>query len=81
MPKKRRLRSLARKGTPAAAAKRRRLQEDAQQRDSRLALAHLEHSLASNPQVPLWCHQVSVVEAQSSERCRRPLSKERHSIV
>ena len=47
MPKRRRSRSLARKGTLAAAAKRRRWQ-DAQQRDSGLALARLAHSLASN---------------------------------
>ena len=62
MSKRRRSRSLARKGTSAAAAKRRRRQEDAQQRDSRLALAHLAHYLASILQVPLWCHQVSVIE-------------------
>ena len=37
-------------GTSAAAAKRRRRQEDAQQRDSRLALARLAHSVASNLQ-------------------------------
>ena len=49
MPK-RRSRSLARKGTSAAAAKGRRCQEDAQQRDTRLALACLAHSLASNLQ-------------------------------
>ena len=58
--------------TSAAAAKRRRRQEDAQQRDSRLALARLAHSLASNLHVPLLCHQGSIMEAQSSERrCRR----------
>ena len=76
MPKRRRSRSLARKGTSAAAAERRRRQEDAQQRVSRLALARLAPSLASNLQVPLWCQQGSVVEAQSSERRRRSLSKE-----
>ena len=53
MPKRGRSRSLARKGTSAAAAKRRRCQEDAHQRDSRLALAHLAFSSASNLQVPL----------------------------
>ena len=57
MPKRRRSRSLTCKGTSAAAAKRRRRQEDAQHSDSRLALAHLVHYLASNLQVPLWCHQ------------------------
>ena len=50
MPKRGRSRSLARKGTSAAAAERRRCQEDDQQRDSRLALARLAHSLASNIQ-------------------------------
>ena len=55
MPKRRRSRSLAREGTLAAAAKRRRRQEVVQQRDSRLALARLAHSLAINLQVPLWC--------------------------
>ena len=68
MPKKRCSRSLACKGTSAAAAKQRPRQEDAQQRDSRLVLAHLAHSLASNLQVTLWCHQGSVIEAQSLER-------------
>ena len=71
MPKRRRSRSLTRKGTSAAAAERRRHQEDAQQRDIRLALARLAHSLASNLQVPLSCQQGSVMEAQSSERRRR----------
>ena len=79
MPKRRHSRSLARKGTSAAAAERSRRQEDAQQRDSRLALAHLAHSLASNLQVPLSCQHGSVVEAQSSERDEGPLSKERCS--
>ena len=37
------------------------------QRDSRLALARLLHSLASNLQVSLWCHQGSVMKAKSSE--------------
>ena len=50
MPKRGRSRSLARKSTSAAAAERRRCQEDDQQRGSRLALAHLAHSLASNIQ-------------------------------
>ena len=63
MPKRGRSRSLARKGTSAAAAERRRCQEDDQQRDSRLALARLAHSLASNLQAPLSCHQGSVMEA------------------
>ena len=49
MPKRRCSRSLACKGTSAAAAKRRHCQ-DAQQRDTRLALARLAHSLASNLQ-------------------------------
>ena len=75
MPKRRCSRSLARKGTSAAAAKRRRHQEYTQQRDSWLALARLTHSLASNLQVPLWCHQGSVMEAQSSERRRRAAIK------
>ena len=75
MPKRRRLCSLERKGTSAAAAKQRRCQEDAQQRDSRLALARLVHSVASNLQVLLWCHQGSVMEAQSSERRRRATVK------
>ena len=75
MPKRRRSRSLARKGTSAAAAEQRRRQEDAQQRDSGLALACLAHSLASNLQVPLWCRQGSVMEAQSSERRRRAAVK------
>ena len=56
MPKRGRSRSLARKGTSAAAAKRRRCQEDAQQRNSRPALPRLAHYLASNLQVPLWKH-------------------------
>ena len=60
--------SLAHKGTSAAAAKRRHCQEDAQQRDSRLALARLAHSLDSNLQVPRWCHQGSVMKAKSSGR-------------
>ena len=51
--------------------KQRYRQEDAQQRDSRLALARLTHSLASNMQVSLWYHQGSVMEAQSSECHRR----------
>ena len=42
-----------------------------QQRDNRLALARLAHYLASNLQVPLWCHQGSVMKGQSSERHRR----------
>ena len=71
MPKKRHSRSLACKGTSAAAAKRMRRQEDDQQRDSSLALARLAHFLASNLQVPLWCHQVFFMEAQSLERRRR----------
>ena len=58
------------------AAKRRRCQEDVQQRDSRLALPCLAHYLASNLQVPLWCHQGSVVEVQSSERRRRAAVEE-----
>ena len=37
-------------------------------RDSRLALARLAHSLASHLQVPMWCHQGSVMKAKSSER-------------
>ena len=69
-------RSLARKGTSAAAAKRRRCQEDAQHRNSRLTLPRLAHYLASNLQVPLSCHQVSVMEAQSSERRRRATVEE-----
>ena len=52
----------------AGAAKCRRQEEDAQQTDSRLVLARLVHSLASNVQTPLWCHQGSVMEAQLSER-------------
>ena len=71
MPEKRRSWSLACKGTSAAAAKHRCHQEDAQQRDSRLALARLAHSLASSLQVPLWCHQGFVMESQSLEHCRR----------
>ena len=68
MPKRRRSHSLACKGTSDAAAKRTRCQEDAKQRDSRLALARLAQYLASNLQVPLSCHRVSVMETQSSER-------------
>ena len=76
MLKRRRSRSLGRKGTSAAAAKRRRCQEDDQQGNSRLALARLAHYLASNLQVPLSCHQGSVigstvVRAPSTGRCRR----------
>ena len=56
MPKRRRSRALVRKGTSAVTAERRRRPEDAQQRDSRLALARLVHYLASNLQVPLWKH-------------------------
>ena len=39
-------------------------------RDSKLALGRLAHSLASNLQISLWCHQSSVMEAQLLE-CRR----------
>ena len=63
-------------GTSDAAAKQTRRQEDAKQRDSRLALACLAHFLASNLQVPLLCHQGSVMEAQSSERHRRAAVEE-----
>ena len=76
MPKRGRSRSLARKGTSATAAKRRRCQEDAQQRNSRLALPRLAHYLASNLQVPLSCHQGSFMEAQSSKRRRRAAVEE-----
>ena len=76
MPKRGRSHSLARKGTSAAAEKRRHCQEDSQQRNSRLALPRLAHYLASNLQVPLSCHQGSVMEAQSSERCRRAAIEE-----
>ena len=76
MLKRRRSRSLARKGTSAVAAKRRRRQEDAQQRDNRLALARLAHYLACNLQVPLWCHQGSAMAAQSLERRRRAAVEE-----
>ena len=76
MPKRGRSRSLARNGTSAAAAKRRRCQEDAQHRNSRLTLPRLAHYLASNLQVPLSCHQGSVMEAQSSERRRRAAIQE-----
>ena len=65
MPKSRRSRSLACKGTSATAEKRSLRQEDAQQRDSRLALARLAHCLASNLQVPLWC-QGSVMHSRRS---------------
>ena len=72
-PKSRRSRSLERKGTLAAAAKRRRCQEDAQQRDSGLALARLGHSLASNQQrastivVPSrLCHGSTIEEPTST---------------
>ena len=51
-------------------------QKDAQQRNSRLALPRLAHYLASNLQVPLLCHQGSVMEAQSSERHRRAAVEE-----
>ena len=74
MPKRRHLRSLARKSTSAVAAKRRRCQEDAQQTDSRLALARLVHSLASNLQVSLWrkrrlaMHRLRVCSAGISSR-------------
>ena len=75
MPRRRRSRSLAHKGTLAAAAKWRCYQEDAQQRDNRLALARLAHSLASNLQVPLHKHrsyQGSVMKAkQLNGHCRR----------
>ena len=78
MPQRRCSRSLACKNTSAAAAKRRRRQEDAQQRDNRLALPRLAHYLASNLQVPLWCHQGSAMElgAQLSERRQRAAVKE-----
>ena len=76
MPKRGGSRSLARKGTSAAAAKRRRCQEDAQQRNSSPALPRLAHYLASNVQVPLSCHQGSVMKAQSSERRRRAAVEE-----
>ena len=76
MPKWGRSRALARKGTSAVAAKRRRWQEDAQHRNSRLTLPRLAHYLASNLQVPLSCHQGSVMEAQSSERRRRAAVEE-----
>ena len=71
MSEKRRSWSLACKGISAAAAKQRCHQDDAQQRDSRLALDRLAHSLASNLQVPLWCHQGFVMESQLLEHCRR----------
>ena len=39
-------------------------------------LPRLAHYLASNLQVPLSCHQGSVMEAQSSERRRRDVVEE-----
>ena len=63
MPKRGRSRSLARKDSSDAAAKRTLRQGDAKQRDSRLTLARPAHYLASNLQVPLSCHQGSVIEA------------------
>ena len=67
--------SLARKGTLAAAAKQRCHQEDAQQRDSRLAVACLPYSLASNLQVAIvepsrFCHGSTVVEEPLSKKHR-----------
>ena len=40
------------------------------------SLPRLAHYLASNLQVPLSCHQGSVMEAQSSERRRRAAVEE-----
>ena len=68
--------AVAVKGTSAATAKRRRCEEDAQHRNSRLTLPRLAHYLASNLQVPLSCHQGSVMKAQSSERRRRAAVEE-----
>ena len=70
MPKRGRSRSLARKGTSAAAAKRRRCQDVAQQRNSRLALPRLAPT--STIVVPLgFCHGSIVVRAPSKGRYRR----------
>ena len=74
MPKRGRSRSLARKGTSAAAAKRRRCQEDAQQRNSRLALPRLAHYLASIVMPSGFCHGSS-----SQSAVEGPLSKKRRS--
>ena len=65
MLKRRRSRSLARKGTSAVAAKRRRCQDDVQQRHNRLALARLVHYLACNLQVSL-CGAIRVLPWQHS---------------
>ena len=86
MPKRSRSRSLARKGTLAAAAKQRSRQEDAQQRDSMLALARLAHSLASNLQVATivvpsrFCHESTVVGALSKE-CRSSEARHRQASL
>ena len=81
MPKRRRSCSLARKGTSAVAAERRRRPEDAQQRDSRLALA-IAHFLPSNLQVPLWKHsRRSAVEgALSKERRGREARRSKVTV-
>ena len=60
MPKRRRSRSLADKGTSAADA----IDEGAAKKMPSGETVGLAHSLASNLQVPLWCHQGSVMEAQ-----------------
>ena len=86
MPKRSRSRSLARKGTLAAAAKQRSCQEDAQQRDSMLALARLAHSLASNLQVATivvpsrFCHGSTVVGVLSKE-CRSSEARHRQASL
>ena len=69
MPKRGGSRSLARKGTSAAAAKRRRCQKDAQQRNSRLQFGQQPASTIVVPSG--FCHGSTVVRAPSKGRCRR----------
>ena len=70
--------NIPRQRTSAEAAKRRRRQEDAQQRDNKLAQARLAHSCL------LFKSHCGAIKALSWKHSRRsavkvPLSKERHS--
>ena len=79
MPKRGRSRSLARKGTSAAAAKRQRCQEDAQQRNSRLALPRLAHYLAATCKYHCRAIRVLSWKHSSQSAVEGPLSKRRRS--
>ena len=68
MPRRRRSRALARKGTSAVAAERRHRPEDAQQRDSRIALAFFAQQPAS-----------TIMKHSRRSAVEGPLSKERRS--